>query len=186
MDDLTNAKQLLLDSQQGDSQAMERLSPLIYDELRRLARRYMSQENQRHTLQATALVNEALIRMVEGDLDVQSRKHFYVLAARMMRRVLIDHARGKNRQKRGSGAVALTWVEDSAADGEQDTNIPILQLHEALSELAAHNARMAEGVELVYFGGLSVEDAANVMDVSASTLYQDMRFARAWLKQAID
>jgi RNA polymerase sigma factor (TIGR02999 family) len=176
---------LLLASSDGDEQALGRLSPFVYQELRRLAQRYMAGENARHTLQATALVNEALIRLVDGDIDIKSRKHFFVIAARMMRRVLVDHARAKNREKRGGGACAMTFADDSPFTDDDSADLPILMLDEALSQLAEKDQRMAHSVELIYFGGLSVDDAAEVLGVSSSTVYEEVRFARAWLKQAI-
>lgn len=174
---------LLQASSDGDEQALDRLSPFVYQELRRLAQKYMSGENARHTLQATALVNEALIRLVDGNIDIKNRKHFFVVSARMMRRVLVDHARGKNREKRGRGALAITFVDDVQA--ANDSELPILLLDEALSKLAKNDERMAHAVELIYFGGMSMDDAAEVLGVSSSTVYEEIRFARAWLKQAI-
>jgi len=176
---------LLQASSDGDEQALDRLSPFVYQELRRLAQKYMSRENARHTLQATALVNEALIRLFDGDIDIKNRKHFFVISARMMRRVLVDHARGKNREKRGGGAFAVTLADDVHPTNDNDNELPILMLDEALSQLAKNDERMAHAVELIYFGGMSVDDAAEVLGVSSSTVYEEMRFARAWLKQAI-
>jgi RNA polymerase sigma factor (TIGR02999 family) len=181
-DDFTG---LLLASRDGDAQALDQLSPFVYQELRRLAQQYMAREHARHTLQATALVNEAMIRLVDGDIDIKGRKHFFVIAARMMRRVLVDHARGKNRHKRGSGAFAMTFADDSRFTNDENHDLPILMLDEALSQLAENDERMARAVELIYFGGMSVDDTAEVLGVSSSKIYEEVRFARAWLKQAI-
>lgn len=185
MNSADNFTDLLLASRDGDTQALDSLSPFVYQELRRLAQKYMSGENARHTLQATALVNEAMIRLIDGDIDIKSRKHFFVIAARMMRRVLVDHARGKNRKKRGNGAFAMTFADDSRFANDDNRDLPILALNEALSQLAENDERMAHAVELIYFGGLSVDDAADVLGVSSSTVYEEVRFARAWIKQAI-
>ncbi len=167
----------------GDEAALDRLAPYVYQELRRLARKYMSAEPAQHTLQATALVNEAYIRLAGGDIDYQNRKHFYVVAARMMRRVLVDHARAKGRKKRGDGVSSVTLNEDVAADAGAD--VPILALDQALDELAGSDPRMADAVELIFFGGLTVDDAAEVLNVSTTTVYEDLRFARAWIKKSM-
>jgi len=181
-DDFTG---LLLASRDGDEQALDQLSPFVYQELRLLARKYMARESARHTLQATALVNEAMIRLVDGEIDIKGRKHFFVIAARLMRRVLVDHARGKNRQKRGGGVFAMTFADDSQFTNDDNYDLPILALDDALSQLAKNDKRMAHAVELIYFGGMSVDDTADVLGVSSSTIYEEVRFARAWLKQAI-
>lgn len=180
-DDIT---QLLHDWQGGDESALQKLTPFVYRELHELARGYMRGERAEHTLQPTALVNEAFLRLAGGEVDYESRKHFYVLAARMMRRVLVDHARGKARKKRGDPAMRLT-VTDESRLADEASDLPIIALDEALSELAEHDQRAAEAIELVYFGGLSVEEAANVLGIAASTAYQELRFARAWIKQAV-
>lgn len=176
---------LLRDWRDGDETAFERLSPFVYQELRRLARNYMAGESPGHTLQPTALVNEAFIRLVDGDIDYQSRKHFFVVAARMMRRVLVDHARARARVKRGDGASAVTYIEAVHPGDEGDSELSILSLDEALSSLADSDARMAGAIELIFFGGLSIDDAADVLGVSSSTVYEDVRFAKAWIKNAM-
>ncbi|MEO1202662.1 MAG: ECF-type sigma factor [Pseudomonadota bacterium] len=185
MSDIENVTGLLRDWREGDEDALERLSPYVYRELRRLARRYMANEGPRHTLQATALVNEAFIRLIDSDIDYESRKHFYVIAARMMRRVLVDHARAKNRKKRGEGAIAVTFVDESRAATAEGEDLPILLLDEALSELARSDPRMAQAIELIYFGGLSVDEAGKVLGVAKTTVYEDVRFAKAWLAKTM-
>ncbi len=185
MSDTVNVTSLLSDWRAGDDTALERLSPYVYRELRRLARRYMAGEGPRHTLQATALVNEAFIRLIDSDIDYESRKHFYVIAARMMRRVLVDHARAKNRKKRGEGAVAVTFVDESRAAMADAQDMPILLLDEALSALADSDPRMAQAIELIYFGGLSIDEAGKVLGVSKTTVYEDVRFGKAWLSKAM-
>lgn len=185
MPESTDITSMLRDWRDGDANALERLTPLVYEELRRLARRYMAGEGSRHTLQATALVNEAFIRLVDGDIDYQDRKHFFVIAARMMRRVLVDHARARGRKKRGDGAVAVTIVEDAQASDDDAQEVSIVALDEALSQLAESDPRMASAVELIYFGGLAIDDVADVLEVSKTTVYEDVRFAKAWLKTAL-
>lgn len=177
---------LLADWQRGDERALERLSPLVYQELKRLAQRYMSRESAAHTLQPTALVNEAFLRLVDGDIDFRSRKHFYVIAARMMRRILVDHARARQREKRGDGVPNVTLLEDKHSSDSDVDGLPILQLNESLTRLGEEDPRMAEAVELVYFGGLSIEQTAALLEVSRSTLYDDLRFAKAWLVSAMN
>ena len=185
MADSNDITQLLSDWQNGDESAMEALAPFIYRELHELAGGYMRSENAGHTLQATALVNEAFMRMVGSEIDYNDRQHFFVLAARMMRRVLVDHARGKGRKKRGDGALHVT-VTESVGDAGGSNPMPILALDEALSTLADRDPRAAQLVELVYFSGLSVDDAAKVAGTAASTAYEDLRFARAWIRQAVE
>ena len=170
--------------QEGDESALEELMPFVYDELHRLAGSYMSAEKSGHTLQATALVNEAFIRLSGSSVDYADRKHFYVIAARMMRRVLVDHARSRSRKKRGDGVANLT-ISDEGRLADEQSELPILALDEALTTLAESDPRAAEGVELVYFGGLSIEEAAEALGVSKSTAYDDVRFARAWIRNAI-
>lgn len=168
----------------GDESALERLAPFVYDELRRLAGSYMRSERDNHTLQPTALVNEAFMRVAGSAIDYEDRKHFFVVAARMMRRVLVDHARRVNREKRGDGAANVTLT---GAAGMDDTalELPIIALDEALTSLADSDPRSAKALELVYFGGLSVDEAAHALEVSQSTAYEDVRFARAWVRKAL-
>ncbi|HZX24485.1 MAG TPA: sigma-70 family RNA polymerase sigma factor [Woeseiaceae bacterium] len=168
----------------GDDSALERLAPFVYDELHRLAGRYMRAEREGHTLQATALVNEAFVRLAGSGIDYQDRKHFFVVAARLMRRVLVDHARARNREKRGDGALNVTLTGTAGVD-DTALELPIIALDEALTSLADSDPRSAKALELVYFGGLSVEEAAQALEVSQSTAYEDVRFARAWVRKAL-
>jgi len=168
----------------GDDSALDRLAPFVYDELRRLAGSYMRSERGNHTLQATALVNEAFMRIAGSEIDYQDRRHFFVVAARMMRRVLVDHARGANREKRGEGAANVTLTGAASLDDAASV-LPIIALDEALTSLADSDPRSAKALELVYFGGLSVEEAAEALEVSQSTAYEDVRFARAWVRKAL-
>lgn len=168
----------------GDESALDRLAPFVYDELRRLAGSYMRSERGNHTLQATALVNEAFMRIAGSEIDYQDRRHFFVVAARMMRRVLVDHARGRSREKRGDGAADVTLTGAAGLD-DAGSALPIIALDEALTSLAESDPRSAKALELVYFGGLSVEEAAQALEVSQSTAYEDVRFARAWVRKAL-
>ena len=169
--------------QGGDEDALQEVSPYIYEELRRLAQHYMNREGPGHTLQTTGLVNEAFLRLVAGEFDYPSRSHFFALASRMMRQILVDHARTRRREKRGGGLRNLTF--DEAAHVNGDSIDTIIEVDEALVQLAGQDARMAQSVELIYFGGLSYEETAEVLGVSRSTLANDLKFAKAWLKDAM-
>ena len=166
----------------GDEQALEKLTPLVYDQLRTLAARIFRGERAGHTLQPTALVNEAMQRLIGADIDWKDRNHFYALSARMMRRILVNHANTRKSAKRGSGAVKIT-IQDSHASTDADTSADILTLDNALRELESFDARKAQVVELHYFGGLTYNELADVMDISESTVHQDLRTAKAWLHQ---
>jgi len=170
----------LIGWQQGDRAARDALLPHLYEELRRLARRAMSAESPGHTLQTTALVHEAYLKLVQASPEFTGRQHFRALAARMMRRILVDHARSRDREKRGGGQIHVSLTEAEGVAGEQGADI--LHLDEALDRLAAKDERMAQAVELVYFGGLSYEETASELGISRSTLGEDLRFARAWLR----
>ena len=173
---------LLVEWGDGDEAALARLMPLVYDELRRLARHYMRRERPGHTIQPTALVNEAYLRLVgQTNIRWQNRAHFFGIAAGVMRRVLCDHARARLADKRGGGAVRVSLVEAEARPDEQATDA--LALDEALGGLAEVDPRKARVVELRYFGGLSVEETAEVLKVSRSTVLHDWNMARAWLYQ---
>jgi RNA polymerase sigma factor (TIGR02999 family) len=165
---------------QGDEAARERLIPLLYGELHRLARRYMRQERPDHTLQATALVNEAYLRLIDVNrVEWRNRTHFLALAAQTMRRILVESARNRQRQKRGGDAVRVSIddVGELAEPKERD----LVALSEALSELATFDSRMSQVVELRFFGGLSVEETADVLNVSPETVMRDWKTAKAWL-----
>ena len=165
---------------QGDESARERLIPLLYQELHSLARRYMRGERPDHTLQATALVNEAYLRLIDVNrIEWRSRTHFLALAAQMMRRILIESARNRHRQKRSAGAlrVSIDDIGDLPAAKEPD----LVALNDALGALATFDARMSQVVELRYFGGLTVEETADVLRVSPETVMRDWKTAKAWL-----
>jgi len=173
--------QLLLAWRQGDDAALERLIAVVYQELRRIARRYMAGQRPSHTLQPTALVNEVYLRLVDCQLvNWQNRAHFIAVCANMMRRVLVDYARSKHYQKRGGGAVKVSLDEallPSAGPGRD-----LLALDDALHALAEVDARKSKVVELRFFGGLTTQETAEVLQVSQDTVVRDWRFAKAWLQ----
>jgi RNA polymerase sigma factor (TIGR02999 family) len=171
---------LLLDWRGGDRAALERLMPLVYDELRRLARHYLSQERSGHTLQATALVNEAYLRLIDQqNPDWQNRTHFFAVAARIMRHLLIDHARAHRYAKRGGGAQRVSLDEAVAITPEM--SLDLLALDEALTRLATIDERKVVIVELRYFSGLSAEETAEAMSISEITVKREWLKAKAWL-----
>lgn len=171
---------LLVRSSQGDKAALDQLLPLVYQELRRLAHHQLQQERGNHSLQATALVHEAYLRLADQqEVDWENRYHFFAIAAQTMRRVLVDYARARQSDKRGGGAVhvSLSQAEEKASGRVAE----VIALDEALSRLAALDPRQSQIIELRYFGGLSVDETAAVLKVSSSTVYSDWRQARAWL-----
>ncbi len=177
-DDVT---QLLARLETGDRSAADRLTPLVYDELRRLAQHFLQRETPGHTLQATALVHEAYLRLAgQRGADWQNQAQFFAVAATMIRRILVDHARARAAAKRGGGGHRLTLQESVALDAGADP-VDLLDLHDALTDLYALNERRARVVELRFFGGLDVQHTAHVLGVSPRTVKDDWRFARAWL-----
>ncbi len=172
---------LLSDWQGGDTQALERASTLVYKELRRLAQGHAASESPAYALKPAVLTDEALARLAEGGIDDQHRRQFRVVAARTMRRALVDHARSQRRLKHSSGVIGVSPFAEQGTVGGAFDALNILELHEALRRLAGVDPRMAESVELVYFGALSVGETAGLVKISESTLSEDLRFARAWL-----
>lgn len=172
----------------GDSNALERLTPLIYEELRDRARRYMRRERPGHTLQATAVVHEAFVRLVDMNVSWQDRAHFFAVAARLMRRILVDHAKSRVRAKRGGGTAVTNSLEEL---GEIDVgpatagDIDVLEIDDALERLASHNGRLAETVELHYFGGLTYQEISETLKISEATVDRDLRLAKAWILKQI-
>jgi RNA polymerase sigma factor (TIGR02999 family) len=164
------------EEQQG---ALDQLVPLVYDELRRLAASRLRAEPDGHTLQPTALVHEAYARLVQADVSYESRVHFFAVAAQMMRRILVDHARRVRSAKRGGGAAPVTLNEQVADDEGADPDL--LALDEALERLAQLEPRKAKVVELHYFGGLTYAETATALEISEATVDRDLRMARAWL-----
>ena len=172
--------QLLQEWSQGDDSALAELTPLVYEELRRLAHHYMEGQRPDHTLQTTALVNEAYLRLADqSNPNWQSRAHFFAVAARAMRRILVSYARSKRAQKRGGGALKVELDEGAIVSPEQSK--AIVDLHEALERLGTLDSRKARVVELKYFGGLNYDEIAEVMKVSTVTVRRDWVFAKAWL-----
>jgi RNA polymerase sigma factor (TIGR02999 family) len=170
---------------QGDRSALDALLPVVYGELHRQAERYMRGQPAGHTLQATALVNEAFLRLVDQTkVEWRSRAHFFGVAAKAMRSILIDHARGRQAAKRGAGATRLTL--DTARDiAEAAPVVDVLDLDEALQRFAEFDPDKARLVELRYFGGLSIEEAAEVLEVSPATVKRQWHTARAWLRREL-
>ena len=172
--------QLLKDWGQGDESALDKLIPLVYEELRKIAHYQMARERAGHTLQTTALVNEVCLRFIGGaEIPWQDRAHFMALSAQLMRRVLVDHARGRGRAKRGGPIQKLSLDESLAIPVGPDADIA--RLDDALNSLAATDARKAKTVELRFFGGFSVEETAKVLNVSVRTVMNDWQFAKVWL-----
>jgi RNA polymerase sigma factor (TIGR02999 family) len=171
--------QLLKAIKSGDPSAMERLLPLVYSELHRLAASYMRRERKDHTLQPTALINEAYLRLTRGNLDWRNREHFIGVAANTMRRVLVDHARAHKAKRRG-GELRRVELEERLAISEKRTD-EILALDEALNRLTEANPRQARVVELRYFGGLSLEQIATVLEIAPRSVKREWALARIWL-----
>ena len=169
---------------EGDEKALDALMPLVHDELRRIARRCLHGERANHSVQATELVNEAFLRLVDVQhVDWQNRTHFLAMSARLMRRVLVDLARSRGADKRGGGAVRVTL--DDAALGSAAPDADVIRLDDALQALAALDHRKSRVVELRFFGGLTVDETAVALQVSSKTVLRDWEFARAWLQREL-
>ena len=164
----------------GDADALEQIVVLVYPELRRIARRCLTRERPGHTLQATALVNEAYLRLIDiHKMQFRDRAHFFAVGARIMRRILVDHARSKGYAKRGGGALRVDFNEALVVSGEADP--ALVRMDDALNELAAFDPRKAQIVEMRYFGGLNANDIATVLGVSPQTVNRDWSLAKSWL-----
>jgi RNA polymerase sigma factor (TIGR02999 family) len=173
---------LLVNWGQGDQGAREALIPLVYDELRRLARRYLRRERPNHTLQSAALVNEAYLRLIRQEQPQwQNRAHFFGVAAQLMRHILVDHARNRAAAKRGAGAPRLSLDPEFNLPHERDMDL--VALDDALNQLAALDSQQSRVVELRFFGGLSIEETSVVLGVSAATVKREWATARAWLQR---
>jgi len=176
--------QLLLDWKQGNHTALDQLTPLVYQELRRLAQSYLRRERSDHTLQATALIHEAYVRLVDqGQPAWESRIHFFGIAAQLMRQILVDHARSNRAAKRGGGAPKLSLNEALVFSHEKSRTL--VDLDDALRELAGFDERKSRIVELRYFGGLSIEEIGEAMGISVATVGRELRLASAWLRRAM-
>jgi RNA polymerase sigma-70 factor, ECF subfamily len=166
---------------QGDGTALDRLTPVVYAELRQRARRLMGRERAGHSLRPTALIHEAYLRLVgSAPVDWRDRGHFYALSARLMRQILVDHARARGRQKRGAEAFPVVFDETVMS---AETPSDLVRLDDALHALAETDVRKSQVIELRFFGGFSVEETANVLQVSPQTVLRDWRLAKAWLQR---
>ena len=176
--------QLLQQWNNGDREALDKLMPLIYEELRKMARRYMRQQNPGHTLQTTALIHEAYVRMVkQKDKHFQSRAHFFAVAAQAMRHILVDYARARHTTKRGGYGRPVSLEEAALVTQERATEL--IDFDEALKELEILSTRQGRVVELRYFGGLTVEETAAVLEISPETVMRDWVMAKTWLHRAL-
>ena len=176
--------QLLLSWNQGDREALDRLIPLVEAELRRLARRFMRRERGDHTLQTSALINEAYVKLVDQqNVQWQDRAHFFAVSAQIMRHILIDHARKHQYAKRGGGAEKVPL--DEIAQLSDQRAAELIAMDDALRDLAMADPRKSQIVELRFFGGLSIEEAAEVLEISPATVTREWRMARAWLHHAM-
>ncbi|HZQ55769.1 MAG TPA: sigma-70 family RNA polymerase sigma factor [Bryobacteraceae bacterium] len=176
--------ELLIAWGRGDQTALDELMPLVYDELRHLAHRHLRREQEGHTLETTALVHEAYLRLVDQTrTELQSRAHFFAIASRQMRRILVDHYRSRHYAKRGGGVVHVKIEQTCVAAAEKAREI--VALDDALTELASFDERKCRVVELRFFSGLSIEDTAIALGVSQGTVMRDWTLARAWLQRAI-
>ena len=174
---------LLQQWRKGDAKVLDELSPLVYQELHRIANHYMRGERKTHTLQPTALINEAFIKLIGSDVHWHDRKHFYAVAAQQMRHILVDYARAKDRKKRGSDYTRITYEESKIPE---KSKLSILEIDDALHALNNVDPRKHEMVELYYFGGLKIEEIASCLDVSSKTVQRELRMAEAWLQKALN
>jgi RNA polymerase sigma factor (TIGR02999 family) len=176
----------LQDWSDGKTEAPDELMPLVYEELRRQAARYLRKERRDHTLQATALINEAYIKLVgQKNVRWQNRAHFFAISAQAMRRILVDHARSKHRDKRGGDAEKMSLEDATMIAAGESKSVDLIALDEALIKLAKKDEQKARIVELRYFSGLSVEETAEVMSVSANTVERHWTMAKAWLHREL-
>ncbi len=175
---------LLVDWSEGDKSALEELMPLVYGELRRMARRYMKKQPSGHTFQTTELIHEAYLKLADGgDRKWRNREHFFGVAAKAMRHILVDYARSKSRKKRGGWQNRITFAED--AFGTQDSSTEMIALDDALNQLAVLDERKARVVEMKFFAGLKVEEIAGVLRVSPETVKRDWSFSKSWLRREL-
>jgi RNA polymerase sigma factor (TIGR02999 family) len=171
--------QLLQQWGDGNKEALDQLMPVVYEQLHRLAAHCLRGERSDHTLRATDLVHEAYVRLVDADVAWQDRVHFFAVSARLLRRILVDHAKSHNRQKRGGGAEKIP-LDEAVMIGPQGTG-GIVELDEALQRLAALDQRKSELIELLFFGGLTYDEAAAALKISPATVHRELKMAKAWL-----
>jgi RNA polymerase sigma factor (TIGR02999 family) len=180
-----SVSQLLIAWSQGDEAALQQLTPLVYDELHRLARRYMRRESPGHTLQTSALVNEAYLRLIDQrNVSWQNRSHFFGIASQLMRRILVDHARSHARQKRGGNAQRLSL--NTTAVSTKERVVDLVAIDEALTKLAELDSQKSRIVEMKFFGGLTNDEVAECLNVSSRTIEREWRKSKAWLKGALE
>jgi RNA polymerase sigma-70 factor, ECF subfamily len=176
---------MLKDWSDGDQAVLDELMPLVYDELRRIAARAMRKERDAHTLQTTALIHEAYLKLIgQRDAKWQNRSHFFAIAAQAMRRILVDHARERHREKRGGNAENLP-IEEAAFVASKEKSVDLIALDEALTRLAKIDERQVRVVELRYFSGLDIDETAEALGISNATVRRDWNVAKAWLKEEI-
>ncbi len=181
-----DVESLLASLSEGNQAAADKLLPVLYQELKAIANQHMRNERADHTLQATALVHEAFLKLVDQNrVQWQGKAHFCAVASNIMRRILVDHARTKNAAKRGKGAQRIT-LEEGLIAGDPQNNVDLVELDELLTELANLNPRHAKIIEMRYFAGMTVEETAAALDVSVSTVKGDWRMAKAWLTSRLD
>lgn len=179
MDERTQVTQLLNDWRAGNGKALNKLMPMVHHNLQRIADKYMHGERASHTLQATALVNEAYLQLVDAEVAWQNRSHFLAVAARIMRRILIDHARAKQRDKRGGDVVQVTLHDTRIGSDESEPDI--LDLENVLQRLHELDPRKANVIELSFYGGMTYDEIAEALNISPATVDRELRFAKAWL-----
>ncbi len=185
MNKTLNITRMLNEWSGGNREALEELMPLVYDELHRQAARFLSRERRDHTLQATALIHETYLKLVDQrDVNWESRTHFFAIAASLMRRILVDYARKKNREKRGGDIIKLT-LEDAAQVAGKEKSIDLMALDEALTRLEQNDEQQARIVELRYFSGLTLEETAAALKISRTTVAADWNMAKAWLHREL-
>lgn len=182
-EDRASITQMLRQWSNGDKAALDELMPLVYDQLHKLAARSLRSERPNHTLAATALVNEAYLRLIDADVPWQDRVHFFAVSARLLRRILVDHARASQRQKRGSGAEMIPL--DEALVVGPDSLAGLLELDTALKSLASQDQRKSEIIELLCFGGLTYDETAAALNISPATVHRELKLARAWLHREL-
>lgn len=186
MNDNQQITHMLRDWSGGNREALESLLPLVYDELHRQAASFLRRERSDHTLQATALINETYLKLIDQrDVNWENRTHFFAIAASLMRRILVDHARSKNREKRGGDAIKLTLNEDVLNSKSEEKSIDLMALDEALTRLEKLDEQQAKIVELRYFSGLTLEGTAEALRISRTTVATDWAMAKAWLHREL-